>query len=201
MTLNEAVKGDMVATSDTVTAPVAQIWTGADYDIYYYLDYAYDEEWNEYTDGCWASGANEYATAKISAGAGVWFRDDNEDVLITFAGQVVDAGTTPKTLVANKYNLIANPYPMQLLVNNSEQVTWDEIVATGDTVTAPVLQVWNVSDYDIYYYMDYAYDSEWNEYTDGCWASGANEYLETPIEVGCGFWVKPTTEVTVTFVK
>ncbi len=66
--------------------------------------------------------------------------------------------------------------------------------------TAPQLQVWTPSGYQMYFYLNDAYDLDLNDGTvyEG-WADSFGNYVTGSLPVGYGFWFKPTSAVTATF--
>ena len=66
--------------------------------------------------------------------------------------------------------------------------------------TAPNLQVWTPAGYEAYYYLNDAYDAVKNDGTvyEG-WADGFGNYATGNFPVGYGFWLKPTSAVTIGF--
>ena len=66
--------------------------------------------------------------------------------------------------------------------------------------TAPKLQVWTPSGYNMYYYINDAYDAVKNDGTvyEG-WADSFGNYVTDNFPIGYGFWFKPTTAATASF--
>jgi hypothetical protein len=63
--------------------------------------------------------------------------------------------------------------------------------------TAPKLQVWTPSGYDLYYYLNDAW-SAGDVYSAG-WSDSWGVLATGSFPVGYGFWFKPTTAVTASF--
>ena len=66
--------------------------------------------------------------------------------------------------------------------------------------TAPQLMVWTPSGYNMYFYLNDAYDLDLDDgtvYTG--WADDGGNYVTDTFPVGYGFWLKPTTAVTASF--
>ena len=77
-------------------------------------------------------------------------------------------------------------------------VNFDEQLAFLQT--APNLQVWTPSGYQLYYYLNDAYDNVLNNGT--VYEGGADDfgnYVTDTFPVGYGFWFKPTSAVTIGF--
>lgn len=87
--------------------------------------------------------------------------------------------------------MIANPFPLPVNLNS---LTWTGLTY-GDT--AQVLQS-NGQAYDIYTYLEEAYDPIGDEFVPG-WGDGQEDLMSTPIPVGQGFWLSPAASVTATF--
>ena len=197
--VQDFIKGVPPAATDgdaeTTDAPQLQVWNGIGYQAFYYVDEDYDGE----TD-CWVVGGFK-ATETLAIGQSVWFRTPNACDAITISGQVANPADTQVTLVPNKWNLVANPYPKTFGLNDGA-FTLSGIppaITDGDaeTTDAPLIQVWTGIGYKEFYYVDEDYDGE----TD-CWVVGGFKATEK-IPVGAGFWVKFSgdADATITFNK
>ena len=187
MAVNDFVKGTFVPTDDLGTAPVLQTWDGTGLVSFYYCN----EDMTLDTDG-WADDTGTLVDFTVSPGQGFWFRDDNEDCEITISGQVGVTGAEVD-VVADQWNLCANPYPTILLVNGNN-VDWGDLVPTDDLGTAPVLQVWDGTGLVSYYYCNEDMTLE----GDG-WADDTGSLVDLEIPAGVGFWLYPNADTTLTF--
>ena len=69
-----------------------------------------------------------------------------------------------------------------------QQFLQGDYEATGDTLTAPEIQMWVGNSYVHYYFFDLAYDEDFNEYQN-VWTAGG-DYTELTINPGDGVWFK-----------
>ena len=179
------------------TAPNLQVWTPSGYDLYYYLNDAWSVG-DVYSAG-WADNWGVLADGTITPGQGAWFKDPNEVCTVTTPGQVV-ATAASVSAAKDIFTMGSVPYPASFEVNG---VTWTGIqgVDYDDNYeflqTAPNLQVWTPSGYDLYYYLNDAW-SVGDVYSAG-WADNWGVLATGSFPVGYGFWLKPTTAVTVGF--
>ena len=144
----------------------------------------------------------------IACGQSVWFRCQSA-CTITVAGQVVEVDTTVATL-AGKYNLIANPFPTALRINDSTKIDWvgAGLVGTTSNTTAPEIQTWDpeaaagLGGYTHYYFFSSSQPSGITNF----WGTNRvkNNYnADLALPVGAGFWLKYSgnTDLTFTFKK
>lgn len=196
-------------------------------DWYWCADAFLDEEGNVTGpawadgDGC-AAGGFYHPDVTIAPGTAFWFKDPASEVAmtLTIAGQVLGADTTPITPTRDKWNLICNPYPIELALN-SDKITWSGITAatvdTSDNMRSnnAYIQIQNrdangvitVGTMDWYWCTDAFLDEEGNVTGpawadgDGC-AAGGPYNPNVTIPVGAGFWFKdPSSDVTITWAK
>ena len=89
-----------------------QVWNGAAYDMYYFINDAFDDE-NDGLTG-WAKDG-EIVSDAIAPGNGFWFRYLKADgANLTVSGEVPDADSISKDVYNNKFNMTGNPYPTLL---------------------------------------------------------------------------------------
>ena len=197
--LQEAIKGAFKGGDAIANSPEIQVWDPekggvGDYDHYYFWSASKPAGYSNYWAGSnlkpqWAAAQN----ITIDLGKGVWFRC-YEDCTITCAGQVSEATFDPIATKAGKWNLIANPYPVALVLNNN--VNWYEAgLRGGDGIeNAPEIQVWDpvkggVGDYDHYYFWTASKPVGYSNY----WATSnlKPQYkADLAVPVGRGFWLK-----------
>ena len=162
-----------------------QVWNGGGYDLYYYINDAFDDDNDDLTG--WAN-EQEITDATIAPGSGFWYRCHKKASNFTLSGEVSDAATITKDVYKNKFNMVGNPYPTLLdlkkVTTNIAPCSYDEQESKGVE-----LQVWNGGGYDLYYYINDAFDDDNDDLTG--WAN-EQEILSTPAtsDVTYGFWVR-----------
>ena len=215
--LNDFVKGTMVGTQSSQTAPRIQVWDPENgYTDYFFFSqsagtpskrkYNYWAPYNNSLDNYEIGQA-----ATVDLGSGAWFNSAN-DCEITVAGEVVEVATKDIFVKGNAWNLIANPFPTTMSVNNS--VNWKELAEAGKLVgtqssqTAPRMQVWDAENgyTDYFFFSQSAGTPSKRKYN--YWAPYNNsldnyEIGQTAtIPVTRGFWLNYAGEdMTLTFTK
>lgn len=194
MDVNDAIKGDFSPASEMNSAAFIQVWNGNGYDSYYFLDYALDEDFEEY-ENVWADGEGMLVTFDVTPGTTIWFKNPSEDCTVTFAGQVTDVADAVSYKL-NTWNLVANPRPVALDLNAGAEFVG--MTSADDLGSASFVQTWNGNGYDTYYYLAYVLDEDFEEYED-CWADGEGMLMTYEIPQGAGFWLKPLTGTAINF--
>ena len=163
-----------------------QVWNGAAYDLYYFINDAFDDV-NENLTG-WAKDG-EIVSDAVAPGTGFWFRYAKADgANLTTSGEVPDAASIAKDVYNNKFNMTGNPYPTLL---NLSKVQVEGITPCGyDDVDSEglELQVWNGAAYDMYYYINDAFDDVDENLTG--WAKDGEIATTVGTDVTYGFWVR-----------
>ena len=220
--LQNFIKGDFTGTTDANTAPQIQIWdpsTGGGiggYTFYYFFSQSSGSAATAYRN-FWGPNRTKanvpgYLELTVSLGQSVWFKC-HENCTIQVAGQVAEvAEKNIQVYGNNKWNMLANPWPVALNINSN--VNWKAagLVGTTDASTAPQIQVWDVTagggvgGYTFYYFFSQSSGSAATAYKDfwGPNRTKANvpEYLKLTIPVGQGFWLKYSgDDMTLTFSK
>lgn len=131
--------------------------------------------------------------------------------LITVSAMAVESantvGYTTTSVPQGTYYMLGLQYekvgggaiPVQDLVKGTfTGVNYDS--ASAFMQTAPKLQVWTPSGYNMYYYLNDAYDLDLDDGTtyEG-WADGYGNFVTDNFPIGYGFWFNPTSAVTVGF--
>lgn len=201
ISLQDFVKGDFEAKTfwddETAIAPQVQIYGASGYTTYYYFDDAASGS-DEIT--AWADGGGDAVDVTLAPGSALWFKNPTAACNVTFAGQVLAAGTKEVTCTAGAWNMIANPYPTALELN-SDKIDWNVEPKTfwdDETAIAPQIQVYGTGGYTIYYYFDDAASGS-DEIT--AWADGGGDAADVTIPVGGALWFKASDASTVTFAK
>ncbi len=201
ISLQDFMKGDFEATSfwddDVALAPTVQIYGAGGYTAYYYFSDATSGS-DEVT--AWADGGGDAVSVTLNPGQALWFKNPSAACSVTFAGQVLTAGTKEIPCTAGSWNMIANPYPEELPLN-SENTLWN-VAATSfwddDVALAPTIQIYGAGGYTAYYYFSDATSGS-DEVT--AWADGGGDAVTTSVPVGGAMWFKASDATTVTFTK
>lgn len=187
--------GSGIAVKDLVTGNIPygaemQVRLPAgDYDIYKYIEEAYDETLDVFGPG-WADGGDNLATAKIAPGAAFWFKTDTA-CNVNIAGKILEDASKTVNVNAGIFSMIGNAYPSDV---NPNAVEW-----TGLTYGDEMQVRLDAGDYDIYKYLEEAYDEVKDEFVPG-WADGGDNLVTTAVlRSGRGAWIKPTAAVSVTW--
>ena len=159
------------------------------YDIYKYIAEAYDAGIDDFIPG-WADGLENMATRLLQPGTVFWIKSPSATT-VTIAGQIFADASKEFVIPAGKYSMIGNPYPVAA---NPNALTWTGLTYKDE------LQVLKIDGtYDIYKYIEEAYDEDKDDFFPG-WADGLENMVTTGIiPVGQGAWIKPAAELTVTF--
>ena len=170
-----------------------------DYDIYTYIDEAFDAEATdpalEFVPG-WADGVGDLATVKVTPGQTFWLKSET-DCRVTIAGAILSDVSKTVTVNAGIFSMIGNAYPVDV---NPNSIAW-----TGLTVNDELQVRLDAGDYDVYKYTDEAFDASATdpalEFVPG-WADGLGDLVSTSIlKAGRGAWIKPAEQVSVTWVS
>ena len=180
---------------------------GLTYTKYYYISDAYDSTDNPVSGNCWADQDGYIVTAADlqALSKGFWFKAMAAGS-ITCSGQVSTTAEIGNTVIANQFNIVANPYPLALDLNapTSTNFAPGEYGDGSDASmsNAPQIQVLRADGltYTKYYYINDAYDSTDNPVSGNCWAD-QDGYIATgtQVPVGQSFWVKSASAGTFTF--
>ncbi len=200
ISLQDFVKGDFEAKTfwddETAIAPQVQIYGASGYTAYYYFDDAASGS-DEIT--AWANVDGDAVDVTLAPGSALWFKNPTA-CNVTFAGQVIPAGTMEIACTAGAWNMIANPYPTTLALN-SDKIDWNVEPKTfwdDETPIAPQIQVYAAGGYTAYYYFDDAASGS-DEVT--AWANVDGDAVDVSIPVGGAIWFKASDASTVTFTK
>ena len=159
------------------------------YDIYKYIAEAYDEVADDFVPG-WGDVGDNLATRLLAPGTVFWLKAPSATE-VTIAGAILADASKEFTVAAGKYSMIGNPYPAAA---NPNALTW-----TGLTYKDELQVLKADGTYNIYKYIEEAYDEIADDFIPG-WGDVGDNYVTTGvIPVGQGAWIKPAAEVTVSF--
>ncbi len=157
------------------------------YDIYNYIETAYDEELDEERPG-WADGDEYLVKTKLAPGAAFWLKVPSV-CDVSLAGQILTDASKETDFNKGIYSMIGNPYPVDVNPNNLE---WTGL-SYGDEMQVRL----DKGGYDIYNYIETAYDEELDEERPG-WADGDEYLVKTKIlRSARGAWIKPAKAISI----
>ena len=176
---------------------------GLTYDAYFYIEDA-DDGTERYDLTGWADVGGNIADAnEIPCGTAFWYKSVGGASTLTMPGQVMDDASVTKSLNANKFALIGNPFPIALTLTKLSQT----FPAGGyDTMEsqAPMIEVLKANGltYDAYFYIEDADDGT-ERYDLTGWADvGGNIVTDPIVGISQGFWIKLYDDAgTITFAK
>ena len=182
------VAGNAAATSDQI-----QVWDGEKFSVYFYR--AKKTTNPKFTAGpAWvnANSAGVVTTDKIKRGQGVWFARPStapDSASLVLSGTVT--AETYTHAISPGFNMISSAFPVDMALNNGP-IDWATCGAVaGATVnTSDQIQLWNGSQFDIYYYKAKK-TSGAGKFTDGpAWVKSTASTTVSPdaIPAGKGFW-------------
>ena len=160
------------------------------YDLYTYLEEAYDAEADDFVPG-WGDGGEELVVDPTPPGTGFWIKSP-ENYELAQSGEVSSATAITLEVPAGAYTMISNPFPDGF---NPNAVTWSDNLEYGT-----VIQVLNDQGmYDLYTYLEEAYDPETDDFVPG-WGDGGEELVSSSITTSPaqGVWIKSDKAVTLT---
>ena len=170
---------DMITGAIPYGAQIQVLNSKGGYDIFTYLEEAYDESIDDFVPG-WGDVGENLAMIKVAPGTSFWFKAPVA-VNGTIAGQVLsDVSKTIET-AASAYTMVGNPYPAPVNPNAVSMTG----VAYGDTI-----QVLNSKGgYDIFTYLEEAYDESIDDFVPGWGDVGENLVADAIIPAGQGAWM------------
>ena len=188
------------------TAPQIQVPNGVGYDLYYYLNDAWDEVKQTTVPG-WADTVGNLApAATVTPGVAVWLKSPTVDGTACVSG-AVDGADSADVACPVTFALRANVFPVSVKLNTANVTSSDIVGSTYDEGgtwknTAPQIQIPNGVGYDLYYYLTDAWD-EVKQITVPGWADTVgNLATGATITTAQGFWTKGVgSPFTLTFVK
>jgi hypothetical protein len=161
-----------------------QVWNGSSYDEYYY--YTEDDDINGDGTAAWGNLDWEPVDITLPAGTGMWASTQNESVLV-FSGQV---GSHSTISFQPGLNLVTQALPMDIDI---QDITGEGLADAGQDM----IQVWNGSSYDEYYY--YTEDDDINGDGTAAWGNLDWEPVSVTLKAGFGFWLSTQGSGTLTF--
>ena len=190
------------------------LWNGVGYDTYCWTGKTGEEFFeNPAWDDKWTGNFGEYLAnnVTIAPGQGVflWVKDGTAGTTATVAGEVINDASMSVALASGStgYNMIANPYPKAVAVNDLMTVTGlTGVDWTFETEAGDSLMIWSPEEQAYSVELLYAGDSDPDGMMEGFGAEpgtwfdmGNFKTAEDVIPVGGAFWVKTSGTGTLTF--
>ena len=188
----------VVATSNwrnRSTGPMLQFYNGTSYDMYYYVSSSV----SGLEKDAWVNGMKEDASAVyVKTGDAFWFSAKSlgtGSATLTVAGSVKTEATATIEVDANTLHMGSNPFPMDVVIKDIG-CSLTPISNWRNRSKGPVLQVYNGTGYDMYYFATPA--ASGLETT--TWVNGMKEEAIAVLPAGSGFWLMTNGETgTLTF--
>ena len=173
-------------------------WNGTGYDTY-----GWDPDGDPNVDGSdhkWVDETLAVATLDIPVGSAVWIKiPSSTQSQILVSGEVKE-GTSQTILLHDGFNLIANPYPTTIDIQEIQPSNELPGLDPDDGYAAQTeLRYWNGTGYDTY-----GWDPDGDPNVDGSDHKWVDEMLNVAtknIEIGKGFWIKTPNAGSVTISK
>lgn len=187
--------GDGIAVKDLVTGDIpfgaemqVRLPEGG-YEIYNYIEEAYDEDIDDFIPG-WADRLDNVATAKIAPGAAFWLSVPTT-CNVNISGQVLSDASKEMSYNAEIFSMVGNAYPVAV---NPNELDWKGL-SFGDELQVRL----DAGGYEIYNYIEEAYDETLDDFVPG-WADRLDNFVtDAVLRAGRGAWLKPEKAVSVTW--
>lgn len=205
----EAVGGDAINIQDFITgltpgydvydSPNIQYWDGTELKTIIWMNDVWSEDAQDFVVA-WADPlAGEMSMLPINAGFGCWIKLP-EAGTITCAGEVVTADSVSKTL-STMWELVGNPYPISLDLNNGEKFDCSQLTAGYDVYDSPTIQYWGGTELKTLIWMNDVWSEGAQDFVIA-WADPLAGEMMTEVLPPCtGFWIKGVSEETIKFNK
>ena len=170
--LNDISGEGLYGSTDGYTADQIKIWNPltSGYENWFYWFDESDHSW----DGWW-----DFPNAQVefkdthpdglANGTAVWYlsHSNSSGGAAILPGAIDTAKSVTLSLTRGNFNQVANPFPVGLQPNNSEQVTWENATGSTDGYAADQIKIWNpeTSGYENWFYWFDESDHSW----DGWW--------------------------------
>ena len=190
------------------------VWGFNDQGIGGYVTYAYYADGTGQWDGWWdASMTYEFDDCAenaggIEAGYCFWYLSRGATApSVTVSGAVAGEDDISFTLRTGKYNMLCNPFPVNLKLNSwvdstgksaavtgDKQVDWGSPLGADNSDDADNILVWGFNDQGIGGYVTYAYYADGTGDWDGWWDASMTYTFEqvsgneNGLSVGQAFW-------------
>ena len=169
---------------DETESDLVQVWNAADgkyTTFYYYQEVDCEEDWGWYV-------TTGKAQPIFPAGTAFWYKakGDKFDKSITISGAIETDADITFPVVGGKSNMIVNPYPTLIDLNDAETVEFVGLTGGDDETESDLVQVWNAADgkyTTFYYYQEVDCEEDWGWYV-------TTGKAQPQVASGVGFWYK-----------
>ena len=186
---------------DYADADIIQVWSYDEKGNGKYTDYMYYVDDTHEWDGWWnASATIEFDDCDenkdgLEAGWCAWYLSKGEDIpQMTFSGAVESSDDAQFWIYGGGYTLIANPFPVNLKLNDSSAVNWGKPCGAEEYADADIIQVWGFDAKGNGFYTDFMYYEDDTHEWDGWWNANATIIFEdvpgfeNGLATGTAFW-------------
>ena len=177
---------------------------GVGYDCYYYYsesveDISLPEESWVFKGPAWCTVEGEYVSVQLPAGSAYWLKTANASTFMV-SGMIPQSVNGVRTLETSGGNmsLYSIPFPVAGTINNVKLLE-----GCTDEGTELIYVYTPGVGYDCYYYYsesveDISLPEESWVFKGPAWCTVEGEYVNTPLALGQGFWLKTATDLTFT---
>ena len=177
-----------------------RVWTGNGYDIYGWLDGddGTANEMPEWNNTWLLEDFSDVAAEDMDLGKGVWIVTKKAGT-ITVLGEVA-TGDTYTVDVVEGFNLIANPFPCEISVQN---IKCDLDGLDAEWAYQTTMRLWTGNGYDIFGWLDSedGTANEMPEWNNSWLLEDFSDLASAKLKVGEAIWFIAPTAGTVTFTK
>ena len=177
-----------------------QVFNGATYRHYYYINDAWNADDEDVGHDCWAKNGYECTEEDLqSLGNGFWFKAPvaASGASIKVLGQVSAVDTMDVEFPANKLAIVANPFPVDTCFG--EIVTTGVVAYEDGDKNCAEIQVFNGATYKHFYYTNDAWNADDEDVGYDCWSDEGYICEGVQVKAGESFWIKSPTAGKLTF--
>jgi hypothetical protein len=178
-----------------------QVWNGNGYTTYGWAGSSPSQMDPEYApmDNTWLTFGGEPTDDTHTVGGGCWVRAATSGT-ITLSGEVTAAEPVEIPITAG-YNMVANPFPMNVPVSTFGKLDSSFAGFDEDINFANSMQVWNGNGYTTYGWAATSPSQMDPEYApmDNTWLTFGGEPTEDIVPLGHAVWIRAASSGTMTF--
>jgi len=185
-----AQDASLTAGANAGVSDMLQVWNGTGYEGYFYKNNAGTHYWQKV-------GVPGATADSVPTSAGFWFlRRASGTTNLTISAQV-RAISTFGHVMENGFNAFGVSFPVTVAINDAASWDWDAagVTAGANAGVSDMLQVWNGTGYEGYFYKNNAGTHYWQKV-------GVPGATTDTIPLGAGVWfMRRSTAITVTQTK
>ena len=167
-----------------------QVWNGAGYTSYGWSGEVGDAD----LDNTWLTLSWDAANVDAAKGTAFWLNSTTASE-VTFSGEVASEDSITVDVAAG-YNLIANPFPETISIQDIDAASLSPLNVDTEKFGATI-QIWNGSGYSTYGWSGEVGDADLNNK----WLTLSWDVATATIDIGTGFWINSDKAGTVVFSK